>query len=242
MVVQGASSKILSFVEYGTGFMTNVINTQYDYQSFYAFGSFILASLEPIVHILNPSYFSITSHTFIWTFSILFYMFEFTLLLGMIKQFKLQLNPIVPFIILLFLGYHSLVYYNSIFACFGNSFRIWVVAFLMMEIYRSISTEVYRPLILLLTSSALIAVSSTGFFLGIIVLTPYVIFLFYKKLEFNKIIENISLLILPTLIFALFYLGSNQNNLFISILVLIFVLYGIFLFFFSFSYLSIVYL
>lgn len=227
MVVQGASSNNLSFVEYGTGFITNVVNTQYDYQSFYAFGSFILASLDPIIHFLNPSYFSITSHTYIWTFSILFYMFEFTLLLGMIKQLKLLKNPLVPFIALLFLGYHSLVYYNSIFAFFGNTYRMWILAFLMFEIYLSLKTENYRPLILLSSSSALISVSSTGFFLGIIVLTPFVIILFYRKLEFNRIIKNISMIILPTLVFALFYLGSNNISVFSFILVNILVLYGI---------------
>lgn len=230
IVIQGSTSPNFSFVEYGTGFVSNVINTQYDYQSFYAFGSFILATLEPIVHILNSSYFTITTHTFIWTISILFYMFEFTLLIGMIKQFNLKLNPIVPFIILLFLGYHSLVYYNSIFAFFGNTYRVWILAFLMMEIYRSITTQIYRPFILLLASSALIAVSSTGFFLGIIVLTPYVMFIFMQRLDFNRTIEIVSLLIFPTLVFALFYLGSNQINIFMIILVLIILLYGLFTF------------
>ena len=47
MVVQVASSRTFNFVEYGTGYVTTFVNTQYDFQSFYACGSFIL------LHLLN---------------------------------------------------------------------------------------------------------------------------------------------------------------------------------------------
>lgn len=233
MVVQGAHSSTLSFVEYGTGLLSNVVNTQYDYQSFYTFGSFILGTFEPIIRILNPDYFTISTHVYIWTTSILFYTLEFTLMFGMIKQLKLFRSPIIPFLIMLFLGYHSLVYYNNIFAFFGNTYRTWILAFLMMEIYRSLSEDVHKPLVILLVSSALIAVSSTGFFLGIIVLTPYIMILFYRKIDLKLLIRIVGLVVLPTMLFSLFYLGGNKIILFLLIFVAII---GVYIFLASLYY------
>ena len=238
MVVQGAHSSTLSFVEYGTGFIKDVVNTQYDYQSFYAFGSFILGTFEPVVRLLNPDYFTISTHIYIWTTSILFYVLEYTLMLGMIKQLKLLRNPVTPFLTLLFLGYHSLVYYNNIFAFFGNTYRTWILSFLMLEIYRSLTTNSHKPLVLLLASSALIAVSSTGFFLGIIVLTPYVMILFYRKIDLKTLIRIVGLAILPTLLFSLFYLGTLQVSLFILISIAIIGIYTLlaFLYYYDFKF------
>ena len=127
-----------------------------------------------MIRFLSLSCFTISTNVFIWTISILFYMLEYSLKFGMARDLKVLRSPIFAFIVILFFGYIGFIYYNQIFAFFGNTYRTWIFTFLIFEIYQSIIRKSTKAVLILLLSSALISVSSTGFFFGIIELTPYV--------------------------------------------------------------------
>lgn len=208
MVAHNANSSTLGWTDFGTG-LPIALNIQYDFQSYYTLGSFLLFAFEPIQRLLSPNLFMITSGLYIWVFSILFYTLEFTLFVGLAVHFKKLKSLAFVVGALIFLGFFSATYYNLTFAFFGNTIRTWIVTFLLFEIVRrydeqdfSLKSHVW----MMLLSSALIAVSSTGFFLGFMLLVAYVLLLFFRQEHIKFYISRILIIILPTFVFALYYM------------------------------------
>lgn len=211
MVLNNATAAHFGWLDYGNGQAT-AINIQYDYQSYYAFGSFVLALYEPIQRLLSPNLFLITSGLYVWVFSILFYALEYALVVGLMIELKQIKKWSSPLILLILLGYFSSIYYNMVFAFFGNSYRTMIVAYLSFELIQSLKDKdlsLRKSLWVMLVSSSLISVSSTGFFIGAMALTAYVVVLFRDEIDFKVLMPHLICLMFPTAFYAFLFLRIN---------------------------------
>lgn len=221
LVMEGASSKTFSFVQLDTGYATSVFNVPYDFQSFYAFGSYLIYFFDHIVNVLSPNYLVVSANIYIWVVSVFYFILESTLVLGFLTELKVSSKFVYWALLLILLGFFGNFYYNNVYAFFGNTYRTAIVSLFIFSIFKAktklnLNTAIWLSLL----SSSLISVSSSGLFLGMMLLTTYMYVFFINGDNTDDIGKILVILMLPTMIFACAYLGSNNIGLLLSIIVL----------------------
>lgn len=231
MVMEGASQGFFSYVQYDNGLSTSGVNVQYDYQSYYYFGSMLVYFYDRLNQWINPYYFDLSSSLFIWISSAVYFTINFLMTFELLKlTFKRNrmLTLALGIFILLFT---SNFYYTNVFTFFGNTFRTLILVFMYMLSFAFMSDKLKWfefSIIFMLISSALISVSSSGFFIGAMSLFGIVMILirYYSDIKLGR---TIVLMSLPTLFFAIFYLSGNNTSLLIKYSLIVIVMVGLLL-------------
>lgn len=213
MVMEGANQGFFSYVQYDNGLSTSGVNVQYDFQSYYYFGSLMVYVYDRINQWISPYYFDLSSSVFIWISSILYFAINFLMTIEIVKKAfnKHRLLGIALGIFILF--FTSNFYYTNVFTFFGNTYRTLILVFMYLithEFFKDKINVTAFSLLFLLTSSALISVSSSGFFIGAMALFGVVMVLirYYPDIKLGRVLVTLSL---PTLLFAIFYLSANNQ-------------------------------
>ena len=213
MVMEGANQAFFSYVQYDNGLSTINVNVQYDFQSYYYFGSMLVYAYDRINQWISPYYFDLSSSVFIWISSILYFAINFLMTIEIVKRtfYKHRLLGSALGIFILFFA--SNFYYTNIFTFFGNTYRTLILVFMYFIIHEFMKDKINVhafSLLFLLTSSALISVSSSGFFIGAMALFGVVMVLirYYPDIKLGRVLVILSL---PTLLFAIFYLSANNQ-------------------------------
>lgn len=213
MVMEGANQGFFSYVQYDNGLSTSGVNVQYDFQSYYYFGSLMVYVYDRINQWISPYYFDLSSSVFIWISSILYFAINFLMTIEIVKKAfnKHRLLGIALGIFILF--FTSNFYYTNVFTFFGNTYRTLILVFMYLITHEFLKDKfdvTAFSLLFLLTSSALISVSSSGFFIGAMALFGVVMVLirYYPDIKLGRVLVTLSL---PTLLFAIFYLSANNQ-------------------------------
>ncbi len=233
MALQLAYSQTFSYVDYGTGLSIDTIMRTYDYQSFYSFSALLILVFDKLMGFFSDSTYGLFTQAYFWITSALFYLLEITTVLGLVFSLKIKNHGVKVFLFILLLAYFPFIYFNSVFAFFGNTYRPFIVALLMFEWYQYFVNEKHEIgnlVLMMFTSSALISVSSSGFPLGIIIITSAFILIFHLIKNSDVILETIIWLTIPSSLFVLFYQGSNNRLLFLMILIGLLIFYSFLLF------------
>lgn len=229
MITEGANNAHFGWIDYGTGWPSSSVNVQYDFQSFYAFGSYLAFMTDGWIRLINPDYLSITTHVAIWTLTIIYIISLLGLVLTIIDILKRKYTNQGYFAVILVLGFFANLYFNNVYAFYGNTHRTLMVGIMMLIFFKTLSNREHSlkmPLIMMLLSSALIATSSSGFFIGAMLVSILSLIMFKEGKMQKPLIIAIGIIFLPTLLFAFFYLWLL--NLF-TLLHLIFLI-GLFIF------------
>lgn len=222
MMLDNAYSTVFNHISVDSGLETAYLNPQYAFQAYYSFGSFIIVESRKLLVLWGNQDLIPLMPVTIWVLSMLYLVFNTHLVLNIARAFRFRW---VAFWLIILLGYWATLYYNSAFAFFGNTWRTALVAFLSYEIYRLLkldSLSVFHYVWLAIIDLALISVSSTGFFIGAMMLFGFVV---TQTIQTQKFDQDRLIVFVPTFMFSLFYFGANSIFLFlilsISFLVLL---------------------
>lgn len=225
MVIENsASSKIGGFSAF-SGIIGNDINVQYDYQSFYHFFSMIIKLVRNVFSIenisLTPIYLNVSAIMYFFILSEL--LFKSLTYLKNKNISKLGLLSIFFWTLLFFMNY-----FNISLNFFGNTWKTLVIATIMLSIYQFINSKDYKKIyILTFLFSALIACSSSGFFIAAFIAISFFFYLIFKNYKDYRTYFSFAVSCLPIAIFTFLYIES------ISMLVatMIFIIYIILILF-----------
>lgn len=215
VVTQNSVAKVPSSMDYYSGLSSQLINPTYAYQSYYIIGSMFLFLYDKFNAYLSPYQLTINSHIFIWLFSALYFFFNSLLVYTYINSINIKSKFLKILLIILFLFFFSNLYFNNVFAFFGNTYRTLVVGLILFILYILMNRgfNLSRVLLLTILFSSLISFSSSGFF--ILVLIEYALFvvlLIHRKDP--EVFIYLGIITIPVLQFALFYL-FNTHSLFV---------------------------
>ena len=209
MITEGANNVHFGWIDYGTGWPSASVNVQYDFQSFYAFGSYLVFMTDGLLRFLTPDYLSISTHVAIWTLTIIYNISLFGIVLTTLELLKHRYNNRGYFSMILVLGFFANLYFNNVYAFYGNTHRTLTIGLMMLmffELYKNGEQSLKMPVIIMILSSALISTSSSGFFIGAMLISIFTLLMFKEEKVQKPIILSIGIMFLPTLVFAFFYL------------------------------------
>lgn len=212
-VLEGAFANTFTSFDVDSGVARNYIFPIDDYQSYYYFGSFVILLIEKIIKFISKDVFVISTSVFMWSFSILFYVINFLMTVTFIRYLKIKsklINLSLGIFVLFFIGNF---YYNNTYAFYGNSYRTLIIALMMfiMYVYLNEGLDI-RPIstLLMLLSSALIAVSASGYFIGLFAIYGFITYLINNKLQKDILFSVLLKLSIPTVFFVIFYVAVDS--------------------------------
>ena len=227
MVLEGSTQKFFSYVQYDNGLQTGGINVQYDFQSYYYFGSMLVYLYDKLNQWMSPYYFDISTSIFIWVSSLLYFSINYLTTLAILKPIFKKNRVLALALGIFILFFSSNFYYTNTFTFFGNTYRTLILVLIYFLTHEFMLSKIkLKPFVVLfvILSSALISVSSSGFFIGAMALFALVMILLRYRSEI-KLGRTIVLLSSPTLLFAIFYLGANDHSLVLRYSLWVFLLY-----------------
>lgn len=214
MVNENSIKTVYGRMDFYSGIVQEVDFT-YDFASFYALFSMLLKlvrNLNISESLQTPIYFYSSTIVYLYFFGITIYTIS--------KRFLDEYIYKILFIIIS--SFLFFKYYNYALAFIGNSYRTISVSYILMFIYDFFENNENKILFLVgLLCSGLIAVSSSGGFMSLFILTSLIIYLIFKNYERKTITTSLYALI-PTLLFLNIVI-LNINKL-IGILLFIFII------------------
>jgi hypothetical protein len=195
-------------IQYYSNQPLGFIYIRYDYSSFYYMQSWLLRITSFLFPTFNKVLFA---PVYVWQASItLWFMVPLTIVnvIYVIKQ-KMDLWLLAT-IFSVFLVFYGGQYYNTALAFIGNSHRTFIVANLMTLIYcamKNPNADRNSSIIFGFVSAALIAVSSSGFFINAFLLYSLFCYRLHKRSLAH--LRSLIWMSLPTILFLVAYINTN---------------------------------
>jgi hypothetical protein len=187
---------------------------------------------------LNFDILTLTMPDLIWFSTVIYVSLEILFTVFLIKFFKVKSLLTIFMILVLTQFFFGSMYFNSVFAIYGHTYRTLIAGFVVFLSYKTINQKQLNfsyAILISLGLSALLGVSSSGMFIGLFIALSLIFVLLFKYHFTNQQLSFIYLIFLPLVMFALnhFYLRSilsAQNS---FVVFVIFLLMGIVTYFFK---------
>lgn len=204
-VIEGTNSLTLGGLSYESGKVLSGISAMYDLQSYYHLNSFLLFVIQHVNQVLFGTT-MITSHIFVWSMTILFYIFLFCFTEMILDHLKSESSLLKLALRIFLLGCIGNFYWNNSLAFFGNTYRQLFSAVMMYTLYivlekRDFSFKSFFVLSML--SAAMLSVSSSALFICFILFFCFVCISFLSDFHYRG--TKYILLLFPLMCFALLY-------------------------------------
>jgi|GEM_PF-1701356 len=185
------------------------VRAQYDFSSYYYIHSFTSVILKNIFPSMNELFYA---PLFMWQATISLSTLIYFSVVDCFKLFFPKKNYLCFLCIFSIIAlFYGSMYFNTALAFIGNSYRPYIVAYLFIGIYsffnqseRSLDSNL---LFLMLINAALIAVSSSGFFISAFIM--YGLFYSLFKKEGISALRIVAIIAFPTILFLFAFLLGN---------------------------------
>lgn len=200
-----------------------------DFSSHY----YILSSIYRVIEFtktnLNFDILTLTMPSVIWISSIFYYILSISLTFASMSILNIRNRIHQLIIILLTQFFIGSFYYNSVFSFYGNTYRTLFTGVLVLLIYLALQRnkfDIYYSILIMLTSSAILGFSGSGYLISFIAIYTYVVLVLRNKGLSNKNLALIYGLFIPVILFVanFWMIGKTVSSTTIVILLLFYLL------------------
>ena len=210
------------------GAIRNIVIPQDDFSSHF----YILSSMYRIIELIKTRFsydiLSLTMPAIIWITTIFYYILSISLTFASMELLNVRNRVHQLIIILVSQFFIGSFYYNSVFIFYGNTYRTLFSGVLVFLIYfatRNKKFDIYSSIMIMLSSSAVLASSGSGYLISFIALYAFVVLMLSNKGLSNRNLAIMYVLFVPVILFVLnfLYLSYGLSTSKLSLLILFYV-------------------
>jgi hypothetical protein len=205
-ILQTSDSRFLTEFN-GKGTLNTYISPLDDFNSYYYFLSGIYWLADGLKSMLNLDIMTLTMPIVIWLGSILYWVSSLCILFGFFNVLKIENNYLKSALGLYVVLFVGSLYYHSIFAFYGNTYRTLIAAFISYIVYDVVlhhQLEKKHRVLLMLLGFSILAFSSSGYFIYALLIYALMFYLYFIQSRIS--LSDVMALVLPIFVFSLNYM------------------------------------